>query len=431
MAGVRKKALGSGKYQGWYMDYRGTRKYFVGTSNRAETRRMSEQLDNEHRQIRLGYRPIPDTARKNADRPYEEIEKTYLDWGCAQGGRGGRPWGKGHARMRRSHLAWWRKLLALEVVSDLNGILPRVEAHLRELLDGGKAGKTVQNYAEAIRGICSWCVTRKYLSENPLKDLAAFDTTPKTTRRAIRPEEIQKLLESVPEHRRLLYEMAFCSGLRASELRSLSRKHLDVARSGLHLEAAWTKNRKQGFQPLPGALVQRLSAFAETGEADELYGQAFQKRKLAAEIPDNPLLYVASHPSRIMDADLERVGIPKWTNEGKLDFHGLRVAYISFVLEAGASVKEAQALARHSNADLTLNTYARARDERLSEITERVAKTALLSEKCAHSVHAEATGTAGVPANLMQINQLRECKSGADSGFDSRRLHCFAPHLSP
>ena len=42
------------------------------------------------------------------------------------------------------------------------------------------------------------------------------------------------------------------------------------------------------------------------------------------------------------------------------------------VIEAGASVKEAQTLLRHSTPQLTMNAYARARDHRLAEVAERV-----------------------------------------------------------
>jgi hypothetical protein len=42
------------------------------------------------------------------------------------------------------------------------------------------------------------------------------------------------------------------------------------------------------------------------------------------------------------------------------DFHSLRVLYISRVVASGASVKEAQTLARHSTPLLTMNTYSRA-----------------------------------------------------------------------
>jgi hypothetical protein len=42
------------------------------------------------------------------------------------------------------------------------------------------------------------------------------------------------------------------------------------------------------------------------------------------------------------------------------DFHSLRVLFISRVVASGASVKEAQTLARHSTPVLTMNTYSRA-----------------------------------------------------------------------
>ena len=61
-----------------------------------------------------------------------------------------------------------------------------------------------------------------------------------------------------------------------------------------------------------------------------------------------------------------------YTDEGKLDFQACRVVYVSWVVEAGASVKEAQALARHATPDLTVNGYARARTERLAEVAERL-----------------------------------------------------------
>ena len=77
---------------------------------------------------------------------------------------------------------------------------------------------------------------------------------------------------------------------------------------------------------------------------------------------------------RDFDADLERAGITERTAEGKLDFHACRVAFVSLVVEAGASVKEAQALARHATADMTLYTCARARSERLVEVAEIVGR---------------------------------------------------------
>ena len=71
-------------------------------------------------------------------------------------------------------------------------------------------------------------------------------------------EEIQQLLAVAPGHRRRLYEAALLSGLRGNELRQLAPDRPDTVECGLHLEAKWTKSRKQQFLPLPRILVERL-----------------------------------------------------------------------------------------------------------------------------------------------------------------------------
>ncbi len=113
-------------------------------------------------------------------------------------------------------------------------------------------------------------------------------------------------------------------------------------------------NRKPGFQPLPAALVERLAEEA------------------AGKTPDDPLLFVTKYPAGAIKRDLKLAGIPRWTPEGKVDFHACRTAYVTLVLETGCSVKEAQSLARHATPNLTMNTYGRSRQNRLAELAEAV-----------------------------------------------------------
>jgi len=76
------------------------------------------------------------------------------------------------------------------------------------------------------------------------------------------------------------------------------------------------------------------------------------------------LLYVPSHPARSLDQDLATASIPQYTPKGKIDFHAARVAYVNLILDSGASVRDAQALARHSTPELTLHVYGRPREDR-------------------------------------------------------------------
>ena len=261
---------------------------------------------------------------------------------------------------------------------------------LRELQAAGRSGKTLTNYVGALGAFCKWCVQRGYLTIDPLASIAPFDTTPQSQRRAMTSEEITALLEVCPSHRRLLYEVAFLTGLRVNELRNLTVGHLDVENSGLRLDAEWTKNRKPGFQPLPATLTNHLQEYAGTDDAPRLYAQAYGDN--VANAPTDPLLYVPSHTARTMDQDLETAGIEKYGPGGKLDFQACRVAYINMVIESGVTVKEAQELARHSTPQLTMNVYGRARPERLTEAVEKVGETVLQTVNRAPYVHRMAVG---------------------------------------
>lgn len=386
-----------------YTDWQGRRRKGTGYTSKADTEKLALRIQAEHEGIRKGYRPPP--RKSETPRKFEEAYSEYVAWGKSQGGRGGRPWSERHARTRDVHLKWWKQELALEMVSDLYGKLADVEKSLRRLKDTGKAGKTVASHAESLSAFCDWAVERRYLSEDPLKKLSGFDTSPESQRRAMTHEEIQLLLKHALPKRRLAYELAFCTGLRANELRQLKVENFDPQSGGLKLDGNWTKNRKNGFQPLPQELIVKLST--------ECHGK---KRS-------DPLLYVPSHTARDFDKDLMRAGIEKKTDEGKLDFHACRVAYTTFVVEAGATVKEAQSLLRHSTPSITMDIYAKTRGDRLTHVTEKVAKKVL--------VGSESPTTAQRPESEEEDSDLSDDEemaySVSGSGFDSPRLHQPSP----
>jgi len=64
------------------------------------------------------------------------------------------------------------------------------------------------------------------------------------------------------------------------------------------------------------------------------------------------------------------------TPEGKLDLHALRNAFVTLVMESGATWKETKHLARHQTLEMT-DRYARSRHEQLRKHTESVGKVVL------------------------------------------------------
>jgi len=418
MAGVRRKLKkGTDKYQGWYLNAAGKQAYFTGTRNRKETLHMAQRFEDEHRQVKLDYRPAPTSAKKAQHIPFADVVDEYLAWGAAQGGRGNRGWSDKHGRLRARQLDWWVDQLGLETLADLgDGALVRVERELRGLLKLGRTGKTVSLYQEALRALCLWCVQRGFLSTDPLSALAPFDTTPQFRRRAITRDELTRLLAVPPPWRRLLYETAFASGLRVNELKSLTVAHLDVERAGLLLDAEWTKNRKAGFQPLPPALVQRLHAFGLSKEARRIYKEKLRMGHGYHEPPTNPLLYVPTQPSRVLTKDLEAAGIPVETPQGRLDFHAARVGYINFLIDSGkASPKEVQELARHSTIDLTMNTYGRAREDRARDAVNSLDELMQPDEKYASCMPQDDNGAETENATPSYNKELRSVVSGGGS----------------
>ena len=116
--------------------------------------------------------------------------------------------------------------------------------------------------------------------------------------------------------------------------------------------------------------------------------------------------------------DLKKAGIPKQTPEGKLDFHAIRVAFVNFVWDSRATVKEAQTLSLHSSSDLTMNVYDRTHKNRLSEIVEDLADNLKLNEKCVQNVYFSEEAEQRKSATLRNNKELRSSKMVEAAGIE-------------
>ncbi len=382
MAGIRSKALKSGKFQGWYKDTNGRRAWFLGTHDKRETLRMAQRLEDDHHQVALGYRQPAKPWEAVAARDIDDAIAEYLAWGKAQGGIDGHPWGADHQRKRAGYLKFWKTKLKLEILDDLNSVLSAAELVLRDLRkdDGAKpSGKTLENYADGLRAFCAWLVTREQLGANPLAGMAEHNITPATQRRAFALQEIRQLFAWIETaghkraKRRLLgYQMAVCTGLRANELHRLRRKHFDADRGRLILEPEWTKNRKEGMQPLPAALVATLAEVSKDLDAE------------------TPLVYIATDRAKALESDLINAGLARNGPGGQGDFHSFRGSFATLLDQSGASDKEQQILLRHAAHSITQERYTKTFEARLVELVEIIGKKVL--GDCAAGVLRKAVG---------------------------------------
>ena len=102
------------------------------------------------------------------------MAEEYIRWGRLQGGTGGRPWVAEHAARKELYLRKWQETLDIATLGDLDGILPRVEAALREMAEQDLSGNTLTHRKAALVSFCNWAVLRGYLTDNPLKNLGSI-----------------------------------------------------------------------------------------------------------------------------------------------------------------------------------------------------------------------------------------------------------------
>ena len=375
MPGVRSPRKDGGKFIGWYFDSRKNRKHFSGTHDRDETLAMARTLEDRHTQVRLGVRRPRSKAERSRDLAFDTLLADYMAWGCAKGGRGGRPWSADYTKLRRRQLTWWAERLTLKTLCDLEDILDDVEKASFDLHRAGDSGKTINDKVSSLSALCAWCVKRELLEKHPLSALDSYNSAPKIQRRAATREELVRVLQVAPIDRRLLYETAFISGLRRNELAQLTPEHVDIENEALRLDANWTKNRKSGLQPVPHSLLQRLLSFARSGTPDRIYKAAYRRSRATTHPPKGRLLYVPSHTAEVIYRDMKRAGVEKVTALGKLDFHALRTAYINFVLQdTTLSPTDMQDMARHGSLEMTKTIYGRARVERMRDAAQRISE---------------------------------------------------------
>src|SRR5579885_1957800 len=221
----------------------------------------------------------------------------------------------------------------------------------------GISAQTFNFYLASIKQFCRWMVKNRRALENPVAHLDGLNvkTDRRRDRRALTVDELVRLLASTrsgPERagmagpeRALLYQLAVETGLRANELRSLTRASfdLDAETPTVAVEAAYSKRRRRDTLPLRPQLAAELRTF------------------LAAKAPAAPAFRLSGKrrtAARMFRRDVEAAGIPYRDAAGLVaDFHSLRHTFISNLASGGVHPKVAQTLARHSTITLTMDRY--------------------------------------------------------------------------
>ncbi len=313
----------------------------------------------------------------------------------------------------------------------------------------------------------------------PLEDrLTVYKGPRKGQRYANLRPEVQRRLDRLGRERALIYKTLVLTGLRRGELASITVAQvvLDTDPPYLVLEAADEKNRQGSTIPLRADLAadlrQWLADKAKAAQDAAREATAFRfdpkhqkgrERNLGnsmgpegqsclplTAVPtltaDTPLFDVPDKLVRILDRDLVAAGIVRRVKgaDGKVridkrdergrtvDVHALRHTFGTLLSKGGVSPRTAQAAMRHSDVNLTMNTYT---DPKLLDVAGamQALPSLPLSVQDGQDEIAvaglRATGTENAAANTIDARSLPSVVT--PRGKTDSSISQFAPEFAP
>ena len=254
-----------------------------------------------------------------------------------------------------------------------------VNRYVGELRKKGRAARTIGARLTAIKSLTRWLTKHGKLPADPLASVQK--PNPKRDRRRERrmllPKEWEWLrtvtlaegaerFGMTAAERVLLYATAIQTGLRSSELRSLTRGRLfsEADPPYITCKARSTKNAKdarQYVQPdLAAEIRQHIATKAPAAPVFTMPHEADVAEMLRADLADarQGWLKAVRHDPKERAWRQESDFLLPVNHEGEmLDFHALRHTCGAWVAMTGAHPKAVQAVMRHSTITLTMDTY--------------------------------------------------------------------------
>jgi integrase len=228
--------------------------------------------------------------------------------------------------------------------------------------------RTTNYYARAVKGFSRWLWLEGRTPDDALRSLRLLNANAsiKHARRCLTGDELQRLLDATrqskrtvyglkPDDRAMLYTLAAYTGLRASELASLTPESFDLRTKTVSVQAAYSKRRRNDTLPLHASLVATLTQWLATKPACiKLWrGTWLTKHKVLA--------------ARMLRKDLAAAAIAYEVGGRYADFHALRHTFVSSLARSGVHPLKAKELARHSTITLTMDVYSHVETEELRQ----------------------------------------------------------------
>lgn len=263
-----------------------------------------------------------------------------------------------HARTTHNRIVRVCREGGIDSVQNLSP--SRVDAALAKIVADGGSLSTRNHHLNAMKMFTAWLVSERprRAADDPLSAMKLRSTAGHETiqRRALTEDELAKLISTAAAgqpfddvtgvDRSALYVAAAYTGLRRLELASLTPESFHIGdESYVEVLAGSSKRRRKDRIPLGR-------------ELSEFFKQFICRRK-----PGQAIWPVGDKKTaEMVRSDLAAAGIASQSAGSPpivVDFHSLRVTFVTRLARMGVAPSLVQQLARHSTIDLTMNVYAK------------------------------------------------------------------------
>lgn len=288
----------------------------------------------------------------------------FLSWLVAEKGRAANTLGA-YRRDLRGYVAWLAaRNLSLDAVTSAG-----VEDYVAHLRAQGRAPSSVARALVAVRSLHRFLAQEGHLSLDPALGVES-PRVPQGLPKALTEEEVTSLISAVVGHEpiarrdRAMLEVLYGTGLRISELVTLSLPDVDLEQGALR---ALGKGSRERVVPLAGMAKEAMEAWLAPSGREALVPERWARRDDASAVFLNARGGRLSRQGawRIVRGHGDRVGLG-----ARLTPHVLRHSCATHMLDHGADIRVVQELLGHASVSTT-QVYTLVSTERLRQAYER------------------------------------------------------------
>ncbi|NQT03358.1 MAG: site-specific integrase [Planctomycetes bacterium] len=229
--------------------------------------------------------------------------------------------------------------------ADVDG--HKVNQFVGSLIKAEKIGRNTGNhYVTSFKSFANWLKEQGKIRETPVIQSVDYE---QAEQRAFEYKEWSRLLEATRKaptrygltgfQRYILYKLAFDSGLRRNELRSLTRTSFDFKSSTVFVPGKDTKNGKEALQkitPETAALIKEL---------------------VRDKMPSIKTFNIPNCSQFMIRKDCEQAGIETENYKGKIQFHSIRHTLATMLADKGVQPRTLQKILRHASITTSYRYY--------------------------------------------------------------------------